>query len=134
MNHPFKAKLTLFHCINSFSESSVLALGDKNRFEIDLVKMACSSMVKDVYLLRAFEAGADAVIAFVCPETQCRHIEGSIRARKRVNRAKKILDEIGLDGKRLTLAYIRPGDAALAEKCIENVLADLQRIGHNPAA
>ncbi len=91
-------------------------------------------MVKDIYLLRAFEAGADAVMVFVCPETQCRHIEGSIRARKRVNRAKKILDEIGLNGKRLNLVYLHPGDNALAEKCIDNVLADIENIGPNPAA
>jgi len=133
MNHPFKPKITVFHCINSFSERSVLALRDNSRFELNPVKMACSSMVKEIYLLRAFEAGADAVIVFVCPETQCRHIEGSIWARKRVGMTQKLLDDIGLDGKRLTLVNLRPDDNALAEKSLRSVLADMERIGPNPA-
>jgi len=124
----------LFRCRNSFDEIPIQKLQDKDRFELDTVTMACSSMVKDVFILRAFEAGADAVVVFVCPENHCRHIEGSMRARKRVDRVKNILDDIGLDGLRLTLVNLSPGDTALAEESIQKVLSDLERIGPNPAA
>ena len=92
MTENFKPKITLFHCINAFGDADELALNDKDACEIQTVKMACSSMVKDVFLLRAFEAGADGVIVLVCPEGQCRYLEGNIRAKKRVEYVQNLLD------------------------------------------
>jgi coenzyme F420-reducing hydrogenase delta subunit len=130
----FKPKITLFHCINTFSDDSLLPVSGQDMFELKAVKMPCSSMVKDVFLLRAFEAGADAVIVFVCPEGACRYLEGNIRAKKRINRVKNLLDEIGLDGRRLSLCNISHGDETLASKVFEETLANLENLGPNPAA
>jgi coenzyme F420-reducing hydrogenase delta subunit len=99
-----------------------------------MVKMACSSMVKDVFLLRAFEAGADAVVVLVCPEGQCRYVEGNIRARKRIEWVKKLLDEIEFDGRRLSIFNISSGDEKVAAEIIRKTLAALSDLGPNPAA
>nr|NJM02085.1 hydrogenase iron-sulfur subunit [Desulfobacula sp.] len=82
MNHT--PKLTLFHCRNSFEETCLPVDG----CEIKTVPMACSSMTRDIHLLKAFEAGADAVLVLVCPGKSCRHTEGSLRAGKRVDYVK----------------------------------------------
>ena len=55
-------------------------------------------MTREVVLLRAFEAGADAVVVMVCPQDTCHYLQGNVRTAKRVTRVKKLLDEIGLDG------------------------------------
>ena len=133
MTENFKPKITLFHCINAFGDADELALNDKDDCEIQTVKMACSSMVKDVYLLRAFEAGADGVIVLVCPEGQCRYLEGNIRAKKRVEWVRNLLDEIGLDGRRLSLGNMASGDNTAANQTINNVLKNLAELGSNPA-
>jgi F420-non-reducing hydrogenase iron-sulfur subunit len=133
MTENFKPKITLFHCINAFSDADELALNDKDACEIQTVKMACSSMVKDVFLLRAFEAGADGVIVMVCPEGQCRYLEGNIRAKKRVGWVRNLLDEIGLDGRRLSLGNMASGDNTAANQTINNVLKNLAEVGPNPA-
>ena len=133
MNKDLRPKITLFYCINSFSESAFLSLFGKKSFEIKFVKMACSSMVKDVFLLRAFESGADAVIVLVCPEGQCRYVEGNLRARKRVQWVKDLLDEIGLNGRRLSIYNISFGDEDAAVRVIQEVLTDLDELGPNPA-
>ena len=98
-----------------------------------LVKLACSSMVKDVFLLRAFEMGADAVIVLVCPEGQCRYVEGNLRAYKRVMWVQKLLDEIGIDGKRLSLVNISSEDKGAVTQVVEKVRADLMERGPSPA-
>ena len=95
--------------------------------------MACSSMVKDVFLLRAFEAGADGVVVLVCPEGQCRFLEGNIRAKKRVAWVQNLLDEIGLDGRRLSLGNMAAGDNTAANQTINNLLKNLAEVGPNPA-
>ena len=91
-------------------------------------------MVKDVFLLRAFEAGADGVVVLVCPQGQCRYVEGNIRAKKRVAWVQNLLDEIGIDGRRLSLTNIAAGDTAAATQIIDDVLKNLAEVGPNPAA
>jgi len=129
----YKPKITLFHCINAFDDTDELFLTGKDTCEIQTVKMPCSSMVKDVFLLRAFEAGADGVIVLVCPEGQCRFLEGNIRAKKRVAWVRNLLDEIGLNGLRLSLSNISSGDKITAGQIIDNVLKNLAELGPNPA-
>ena len=134
MEKAFKPKITLFHCINAFSGGAALSFPETKGAQIEFVKMACSSMVKDVFLLRAFEAGADAVVVMVCPEGFCRYVEGNIRAKKRVGWIKDLLDEIGLNGKRLSLFNILQGDQEAAAEIIQQIIKDLEILGPNPAA
>ena len=98
-----KPKITLFHCINSFKNTTDSMF---ERCEVKVIQMPCSSMTKDVYLLRAFESGADAVLVFVCTEDSCRYAEGSIRAKKRVYRVRDLLDGIGMEAKESLLFII----------------------------
>jgi len=130
----FEPKITIFHCINSFSESALAYFGEIDNVDIKYIKLPCSGMIKDVYLLRAFEAGADAVIVFTCPKGECRFVEGNIRAKKRVERTKSLLNEIKLDGRRLSLFKIIQKDKEAVAKIIKDTLSKLKDIGPNPAA
>ena len=134
MTENFKPKITLFHCINAFDDTTELFLTEKETCEIQTVKMPCSSMVKDVFLLRAFEAGSDAVVVLVCPEGQCRFLEGNIRAKKRVAWVRNLLDEIGLNGQRLSVSNISSGDKITAGQIIDDVIKTMAELGPNPAA
>jgi len=133
MSKKFKAKITVFYCINTFGNGAPMPITGGDDCELRLVKLACSSMVKDVFLLRAFEAGADAVIVLVCPEGQCRYVEGNLRAYKRVMWVKKLLDEIGIDGNRLSLVNISSADKEAAAQVVEKVRSDLIERGPSPA-
>ena len=133
MNDQSKPDITLFHCINAFSDSDALPVSAADTLKLKTVKMACSSMVKDVFLLRAFESGADAVVVMVCPEGQCRYLQGNIRAAKRVDWVKKLLDEIKLDGRRLSIHPVAAGDIDRADRILRQVSATLAELGPNPA-
>ena len=125
-----KPKITLFYCINAFMESAPVFEG----CIIKTVKMACSSMTKDIFLLKAFEAGADAVLVFACPEKLCRYVEGGIRARKRIEWTKHLLDEIGIDGRRLAIFNTDIKDREAAAKIIRETIELINELGTNPAA
>jgi F420-non-reducing hydrogenase iron-sulfur subunit len=128
-----KLRITLFHCINTNLNEDTLSADIEKDCELKCIKLACSSMVKDVFPLRAFEAGADATVVLVCPEGACRHTEGNIRAKKRVEWVKNLLDEIGINGKRLSLHNIASGDNAAAAKTVLDTLSNLTELGPNPA-
>ncbi|MCD4676543.1 MAG: hydrogenase iron-sulfur subunit [Desulfobacula sp.] len=129
MNINIEPKLTLFHCLNSFEETASLFDG----CDAKTIKMACSSMTKDVHLLRAFEAGADAVLVLVCHEKGCRYAQGSMWAKKRVNYVKTILDDIGMDGRRLNIFNTTAKDSGSIKDIIQNTISQLETIGPNPA-
>lgn len=129
----YKPRITLFHCINAFDDCASLPVLSGDAFELKQVRIACSSMIKDVFLLRAFEAGSDAVAVFVCPEGQCRYVEGNIRAKKRVNFVKNLLDEIGLGGMRLSLHNVSSGDTENTGKILRQILSQINDMGPNPA-
>ncbi len=133
MKTNFKPRITLFQCCNILSKDAFCKLEKKIDFDLDVVELPCSSLVKDVFLLRAFESGSDAVVVLVCPEGTCRYVEGNIRAKKRVQWVKNLLDEIGLDGKRLSLFNVAHSDKEAAVKIIENTLSDLSDLGPSPA-
>ena len=56
--------ITVFHCFTALENTTSLEGSD---YEIESIKLPCSSMTREVVLLRAFEAGADAVLVLVCP-------------------------------------------------------------------
>jgi coenzyme F420-reducing hydrogenase delta subunit len=91
--------------------------------ELKFVKLPCSSLVKDVFILRAFEAGADAVAVMVCPKGACRYVEGNLRAEKRIQRVKSLLNDIGLGEGRLALYNMAAGDGDAFAAAIQEIAA-----------
>jgi F420-non-reducing hydrogenase iron-sulfur subunit len=126
-----KFKISIFHCANALYK---VELSDTEDYSIRSIGLPCSSMTREAFLLKAFESGADAVLVMVCPENSCHYLEGNIRAIKRVNRTKNLLDEIGLDGRRLNIYHLPPGDQTRVEQIINETLANLKEMGLNPAA
>ncbi len=123
-------EITIFYCINSFKQPEAPLLEDCN---IKYIKMPCSSMTKDVYLLRAFEAGADAVLVLACPEENCRYAEGGKRARKRIQWVRTILDQIGMDGeKRLFIYNTAAGGKKAVKGIVKDILSGLKNIQESP--
>jgi coenzyme F420-reducing hydrogenase delta subunit len=121
-----RPKITIFYCINAFKQPEGPIVEDCG---IKYVKMPCSSMTKDVYLLRAFEAGADAVLVLICPEDACRYAEGGKRARKRIDWTRGILDQIGMNGeKQLAIYNISSGDKKTVKEIIKKTLVGLKDI------
>lgn len=128
-----KLKITVFHCINTFNDAGTVRGGGDEGEEITFIPLPCSSMVKDVFLLRAFEAGADAVAVMVCPEGACRYVEGNLRAKRRVMWVQKVLDEIGLGGRRLALFNVAPGDEKAIARILQEIRDDISALGPSPA-
>jgi F420-non-reducing hydrogenase iron-sulfur subunit len=126
-----KPRITVFHCFSALKDTASLEGSD---YEIQGIKMPCSSISREVFLLRAFEAGADAVVVLVCPADSCRYVQGNIRTAKRVARVKKLLDEIGIDGRRLNMFNIVQGDESAARRIIEQTVAELGEWGLSAAA
>ena len=74
--------------------------------------LPCTGRIEEAVILKAFEGGADGVMVIGCLEGDCHFINGNIRAKARVGRVSKILDEIKLGGERLRMYNLSAGEGA----------------------
>ena len=70
---------------------------------IRIIRVPCTGKVDVIHILRAFEKGADGVYVVGCLEGECRFENGNLRARRRVEQAKTILDAVGVGGDRVKM-------------------------------
>jgi len=117
--------ITVFCCTHTSTEGSPLFPDDVSGADLRIIRLACTGMLKDVFLLRAFESGSDAVVVLACPEGDCLHSEGNIRAARRVTYTRGILEQVGIDSQRLVMCNIAPGDAEAASQALRHAAAVL---------
>ncbi len=65
-------------------------LGRKIRF----FPLPCSGRIDALHLLKAIETGAEKVYVITCPEGACKYRQGNVRAGKRLEYAKTLIQEI----------------------------------------
>ncbi len=70
---------------------------------VKVIKVPCTGRVDVLLILRAFEAGVDGVYLAGCLEGECHFLRGNLRARKRVEYVKGLLEEVGLGSGRLEM-------------------------------
>jgi heterodisulfide reductase subunit A len=81
------------------------------------------------YLLKAFEAGCDAVCLIGCAIGKCRTMDGNLRAQRRVILVRGLLEEIGLKGERLFLFLREPMTEQAARELIGQFIAEARALG-----
>lgn len=88
--------------------------------DIHIIKVPCSGRVDLIHILMAFEQGADGVFVAGCLEGDCHYMHGNLYARKRVGRAKEILEKTGVGKDRVEMYNLSAGQGTRwAEICRE---------------
>ncbi len=94
---------------------------------IKIIKVPCTGRVDVLTLLKAFESGVDGVYVAGCMEGECHFLKGNLRARKRVNYAKTLLQEVGIEPERLEMYNLSAAQgqrfAAIANEMAEKISA-----------
>jgi F420-non-reducing hydrogenase iron-sulfur subunit len=91
------------HCVGA--DAAVIAEADRvSGFSVQPVLMPCSSKVEIPHVLRILERGVDGVEVVACPESRCHFLVGSLRAEKRVEYIRCLLDEIQIGAERVGIS------------------------------
>jgi len=99
---------------------------------VKIVRVMCSGRVDPVFIFKAFEMGIDGVLVSGCHPGDCHYISGNLKAEKKVENAKKILDVLGLGSDRLRLEWISASEGEKFASVIRDFTEQLIKIGHNP--
>ncbi len=99
---------------------------------IRIIRIPCTGKVDSIHLLKALEAGADGVYVVGCEEGNCNFQTGNLRARKRVEKVKKILDDIGIENERVEMYNLGAGDGPKFVEYALEMTEKIKKLGPNP--
>lgn len=73
---------------------------------VRIIRVPCSGRIDPLYVLRAFERGADAVLVAGCHIGDCHYAEGNYYARRRLTMLKELLHFAGVPDERFYFRWV----------------------------
>ena len=133
-NIPFEPEITAFYCIycGYMAADTAGALHIQYPANVKFVRLPCTGKSDIRYFLEAFEQGADGVYVVACPIGNCHHVRGNERGLSRLQRAKKILDAIGLGGERLDMFFMSGSQGNAFAMAAQTMTERIRKLGPNP--
>ena len=98
---------------------------------IKIVKVPCTGRVDIIFILKAFENGADGVYLVGCLEGDCHFLTGNLRARKRVEYTKQLLDETGIGGERVAMYNLSAAEGQRFAEAAREMTEKIRALGPN---
>jgi F420-non-reducing hydrogenase iron-sulfur subunit len=99
---------------------------------VKVVKVPCTGRVDILLILKAFESGVDGVYVAGCMEGECHSLRGNLRARRRVEYVKGLLDEVGLGGERVEMFNMSASQGQRFAQCAREMTERIRSLGPSP--
>jgi len=85
-----------------------------------------------LHILKAFDEGADGVFIAACLKGTCHYLEGNIRAEKRVEQVKNILDKVGLERDRVDMFFMSSSEGTRFRDVTTEMTERIKSLGPSP--
>ena len=133
-NEYFEPEVLAFCCYFCAFAAADLAGSMRLQYpaNVKIIRIPCTGKVDVIYILKAFEKGADAVFVAGCLEGNCHYLEGNMRAKKRILSLKKFLDEIGIGGERLEMFNMSSSMGTAFAEAASEMTERARKLGMNP--
>ena len=99
--------------------------------EVKIIKVPCSCRVNPLFVLRAFQRGADGVIICGCHPGDCHYISGNYHAERRINLLFSILDYLGIERGRTHLEWVSAAEGSKFAEVMDEFTKNIYNLGKN---
>jgi len=99
---------------------------------VRIVRVMCSGMVDPIYVLKAFEMGADGVLVAGCHEMDCHYLNGPLKCDAMFEKLKRVVNMLGLEDERLRREMISTSESPIFAQVIEEMVEQLKKLGPSP--
>jgi len=96
---------------------------------VRIVKLPCTGRIDPLFVLQAFQNGADGVLVSGCHPGDCHYSSGNYHARRRWTLFRKLLDFMGIDEKRLYFSWVSAAEGQRFADLINAVTDEIRRAG-----
>lgn len=99
---------------------------------IRIHRVMCSGRIDINFILEAFLDGTDGVLISGCHPGDCHYIRGNLTAKKRIEFAKKIIENIGIEPGRLKLTWVSASEGARWQQVVTDFTNQIKALGPSP--
>jgi F420-non-reducing hydrogenase iron-sulfur subunit len=131
MAEEFEPRIVAFLCKWCSSAGSDLAGVSRMQYPPNVlpITVMCSGSVSPLYIMDAFNKGADGVLVSGCHPGDCHYIKGNYYARRRIALVKKLLEFIGLEPQRFQMSWVSAAEGTKYTRIISDFVKELKPLG-----
>jgi len=96
------------------------------------IRVMCSGRVDPAFVLEALRKGIDGVLIAGCHPGDCHYQSGNYKTNRRVKLLKKLLEELGIDPKRVRFEYVSASEGQKFATVVTEFVAEMKKLGPNP--
>ena len=124
MEEKFEPKIAAFVCNWCTYTGADLAGTSRLKQEANarLIRVPCTGRIDPVFIIKAFENGADGVLISGCHPGDCHYSAGNFHARRRWILFKNLLDFIGIDSSRLYFSWVSASEGKKWVDIVDGVI------------
>ena len=131
---PFEPRIIAFCCNYCAYAAADLAGSKRMQYptNVRIIHTPCTGKIEMEHILAAFERGIDGILVAGCLEGGCHFLEGNLRARKRTDRIREMLDEIGVGRERLLMVNLSAAMAPTFVESVRRIVETVKELGPSP--
>lgn len=131
MVEEFEPKIVAFLCKWCSSAGSDLAGVSRMEYPPNVIPITvmCSGSISPLYILSAFNKGADGVLVSGCHPGDCHYIKGNYYARRRIALVKNLLEFVGLEPQRFQMSWVSAAEGKKYTQIIKDFVQELKPLG-----
>jgi coenzyme F420-reducing hydrogenase delta subunit len=96
---------------------------------VRIIRTPCSSRISPLFIIKAFERGADGVIVSGCHTGDCHYSTGNYYARRRFAILRELLDFLGIDTGRVTFSWVSASEGTKWQEVVNDTTARVKALG-----
>jgi F420-non-reducing hydrogenase iron-sulfur subunit len=99
---------------------------------VRIIRVMCSGMVHPNLVIDALTKGADGVIVCGCHPGDCHYEDGNMKAEKRAEAIKLMLEDFGLEEERFRLEWVSASEGPKFAQVMTEFSAQVKKLGPSP--
>jgi coenzyme F420-reducing hydrogenase delta subunit len=96
---------------------------------VQVVRLPCTGRIDTLFLVKAFERGADGLIVSGCHPNDCHYTAGNFHARRRFAVFRETLDFFGIDPERVTFSWVSASEGRKWADVVNETTERIRRLG-----
>jgi len=100
---------------------------------VRIIRLPCTGRIDTMFIVKAFERGADGVIVSGCHPGDCHYSAGNYHARRRFAIFREILDFVGIDPRRVTFSWVSASEGKKWSHVVTSFTDEVTKLGPRKA-
>lgn len=96
---------------------------------LKIIRVMCSSRINPLFVVNAFQQGADGVLISGCHIGDCHYIYGNHYTRRRFKVLRELLTYLGIDPRRFRLSWVSASEGTRWAEVVTEVVNDIKELG-----